>query len=328
MTVSSFSELYDQLQALFQQQAYLEAFDLATQALPEFPEQRTLLDYWRMMMSARAGDEDQALQILGQALERGQWYSEVLLRRSPSLRPLQGRSDFEALAARNQEQAEQDQDEVYPLYTLRPEGRCQPGGDPCSLLLGLHANMATAHTSMGFWRTAATAGWLVGAVQSSQAVWKNAYVWDDREIAEQEVRRHYDTLIETYAVHPRRTVLAGHSMGGEIAIWMAIKGALPARGFLAIGPGGPWMDNLAEWENLLRERLAEGPAEARTRELRGYIITGEDDGSIPHENIDTLVSWLNRAGIRCGIETVAGVEHDYTPEYDPAILRGLNFLME
>ena len=42
-------------------------------------------------------------------------------------------------------------------------------------------------------------------------------------------------------------------MGGEIAIWLALRGSIEARGFLAIGPGGPYMDNLAEWEPVLRD---------------------------------------------------------------------------
>lgn len=318
MDALSFEEIYERLRALYQQEAYDQALTLATEALEAFPEQRILLDYWRMTMAARTGDNGQALQVLQNALENGQWYSEQILRRSPSFKALQGEQAFEALVLQNQANAEQDQEHNFPVFTLRPEGRCQAGGPPCRLLIGLHANAATVQASLGFWREAATAGWLVAALQSSQAIWKGAYVWDDREIAEQQVRRHYAAIEENYAIDPRQTALAGHSLGGELAIWMALKGSLPTRGFLAIGPGGPWMDNLEPWQVMLSER--EGG------DLRGYIIVGEDDPSIPHENIQTLVEWLNRAGVRCGYESVVGVEHDYTPEYNPAIQRGLEFI--
>lgn len=320
MTDLTFKEIYRQLQVLYEQTDFTGALDLATHSLEDFPEQRTVLDYWRMTMAARTGDTALTLDVLQQALERGQWYSELLLRRSPSFKPLQETPEFEQLVLRNQDIAEHDQQNHYPLLTLRPEKRCQSGAPPCSLLIGLHSNAATVHQSLGFWRPAATSGWLVAALQSSQAIWKGAYVWDDREIAEQEVQHHFAILEEKYAIDPRRTVLAGHSMGGEIAIWLALKQAIPARGFLAIGPGGPWMDDLELWQPLLRERP--------DSELRGYIITGEDDVSIPHDNIQILVSWLNRAGIRCGFESISGQEHDHTPEYDPAVQRGINYLME
>jgi len=318
MTIPSFDEIYTRLQQLFQQEEYAGALELATRSLAIYPEQQTMLDYWRMTMAARVGDIPQTLDILQAALGRGQWYSDLLLRRSPSFKPLHDDPTFEALVMQNQALAEKDHAELFPLYTLRPEGRCQAGGDACPLLIGLHANAATVHTSLGFWRPAAEAGWLTAALQSSQALWKDAYVWDDREVAEKEVQHHFAVLEETYAIDPRRTVLAGHSMGGEIAIWMALKGSIPAQGFLAIGPGGPWMDNLEQWQPLLREQ--------ETSELRGYIITGEGDESIPQDNIQTLVEWLNLAGIQCGFESVPGVEHDYTPEYDPAILRGLEYI--
>jgi predicted esterase len=314
----TFEEIYTRLQTLYKQGDYSDALILATESLESYPEQSTVLDYWRMTMAARTGDTGQALQVLRGALEGGQWYSEQLLRRSPSFKILQGEEAFEALILQNQAVAEKDQEHVFPVYTLRSEGRCQAGGDPCKLLIGLHANASTVHTSMGFWRQAATAGWLVAAVQSSQAIWKGAYVWDDRAIAEKEIQRHYATLEENYAIDPRKTTLAGHSLGGEVAIWMALKGSIPARGFLAIGPGGPWLNNLEQWQPLLRERESD--------DLRGYILVGEDDPSVQHDNIQILVEWLNRAGVRCGYESVVGVEHDYTPDYDPAIQRGLEFI--
>ncbi len=320
MPEASFEETYIRLQNLFQAGEYAEALEAATEAVQIYPEQRTVLDYWRMGMSARLGDADLALEILRQAVERGQWYSEVLLRRSPSFKSLQSLPVFEELVARNQIMAEQDPATQYPIYTLRPEKRCQAGGPPCPLLIGLHSNMGTVYSSMGFWKPAAANGYLVAALQSSQALWKGAYVWDDRDLTERDVKHAYANLEENYAVDSRRLILGGHSLGGEMAIWLAIKGAVPAAGFLAIGPGGPWIDNLEQWQPLLREHTPTS--------LRGYIIAGEQDLSIPHENIETLVEWLNRAGISCELEIVPGLEHDHTPEYDPAVQRGLNFIME
>jgi dienelactone hydrolase len=314
----TFEALYEQLQQLYHQGNYAGALRLATQALETYPEQRTSLDYWRMTMAARTEDTDQTLQVLQEALERGQWYSELLLRRSPSFKALQDNPKFEKLVRLNQEVAESDQQNVYPIFALRPEKRCQSGGPACPLLLGLHTNAGTVSSSLGFWRPAATAGWLVAAPQSSQAIWKDAYVWDDRETAENEIKHHYATLRRSYAIDSKRIVVAGHAMGGEIAIWLALRGAIEARGFLAIGPGGPMMDDIDEWEALLHERPDDG--------LRGYVLAGGKDTSIPHEKIDKLVKKLNRAGVVCRMEILEDQGHDYTPAYDAAILRALEHL--
>src|SRR5512136_1790433 len=211
MEASTFDEIYSQLQDLYQDEEYLAALDMATQAVERFPEQRTVLDYWRMTLSARTGNPAQALSILQAALDSGCWYSELLLRRSPSLKALQGSPEFEALLARNQEAAERDQQVHFPLFTIRPQGKCQSGGPPCPLLVGLHTNGGNVQTSLDFWKPAATSGWLVAAPQSSQAIWKGAYVWDNRPIAETELKKHFVTLDERYAVDASRTVIAGHS---------------------------------------------------------------------------------------------------------------------
>ncbi len=318
MEPSTFDELYSQLQDLYHDEEYLAALDLANQAVEQYPEQRTVLDYWRMTLSARTGKPAQALRILQEALDSGCWYSELLLRRSPSLKPLQGSPEFEDLIARNQEAAEQDQQTHFPLFTIRSQGKCQSGGPPCPLLVGLHTNGGNVQSSLEFWKPAATHGWLVAAPQSSQAIWKGAYVWDDRPTAGAEVKKHFATLRERYSVDISRSIIAGHSLGGELAIYLTLNGSVEARRFLAIGPAGPFMDDLNEWEPLLHENPLHG--------LQGYIITGELDSTISHTNINNLVAIFNQVGISTRLETIPEAAHDYTPAFDEAILRALEFL--
>ena len=318
MEHTTFDELYSQLQELYQDEEYLAALELASQALEQFPGQRTVLDYWRITLSARTGSPAQALSILQAALDSGCWYSELLLRRSPSLKVLQGSPEFEDLIARNQEAAEQDQQTHFPLFTIRPQGKCQSGGPPCPLLVGLHTNGGNLRSSLDFWKPVAASGWLVAAPQSSQAIWKDAYVWDDRQVAEAEVKKHFTTLSERYAVDANHLILAGHSLGGELAIYLTLNGSVKARRFLAIGPAGPFMDDLDEWEPLLHENPIQG--------LQGVIITGELDSTISHTNINNLVAIFNQVGLPTRLETIPGATHEYSPAFDRAILRALKFL--
>lgn len=320
MPEASFDSIYHRLQQLYATQEYAQALTLSSRAIEEYPEQRTVLDYWRMTMAARTGAVDLALIILAEALDRGEWYSDLLLRRSPSFQPMLDDPRFELLVARNQQIAEQDHAREYPLFTLRPEGRCASGGPPCPLLIGLHAGGTTAHTSLPFWAPGAAAGWLVAAPQSSQAIWKNAYVWNDREFAESDVQKHFATLRQTYSLDLRQIVVAGHAAGGELAIWLALRGSIEMSGFIAIAPGGMFMDDLEEWQSLLEAGIPPG--------LRGYIIVGKDDASIPHENIHKLTDNLNLSGVECILETIPGLEHEFDPEYTPAIVRALEFLSQ
>ena len=316
-------ETIDDLQTRLQQLYYAEDFrgalDLAAAGKNRFPDHSFLLYYWQITMAARLGDPTQAILLLHEVIQSGGWYAETLLRRSPSLKSLQGDEEFEALVLLNREQQERNQEQIYPLLILRSEGQCQSSKSPCPLLLALHANASTAQASIPFWRPAASAGWLVAVPQSSQPMWKDAYIWDDRDFAMQEITRHFSALSKKYFIDPTRVVLAGHSMGGEMAVWLALSAALPARGFMAIGPAGPFLDALENWQPLIEASQGTG--------MRGYIAVGREDNTIPLNNIRKIVGQLNKAGIACQLEEIPDVGHQYSVEYEASLLRGLKYIL-
>lgn len=319
MKYTTFEELYALLKERFGEGEFFTALQMANDGLQQFPEERTILDYWRITLAAKNGDNPLALEYFAEALDQGSWFSDVLLRRSPALADLQDDPQFNALLARNLELAEHDQARQFPLYMLRPEGKCQAGGTACPLLIGLHLSGATAQASLDFWKPAAALGWLVAAPQSSQALMRGAYVWDNRKIAEKEIRKDYENLLETYSINPWQVVLAGHSLGGEIAIWLTLRRAIENTYFLAVGPIGPLMNDLDAWRELLHDQPL--------NELRGYILQGELDSAVSADNIAALVEMLNRAGIETALEILPELEHDFHPAYEEGIRRGLNYLI-
>jgi predicted esterase len=316
----SFEDFQKRIQDLYQRQQYARAHDLAEQHAGTYPDQTPVVNYWRVCMAVRVGKPAEALQLLTDMINSGFWYGETLLRRSPSLQPLQGDPTFEELVEKNREQQVKDQEQLFPLITLRSRGGCQDDEHPCPLMVALHGNGVTAQSSVDFWKPAASAGWLVGIPQSSQAMWKDAYIWSDLETARMEIEQHINLLNRQYAVDARRTVLAGHSMGGELAVWLALSGATEVRGIVAIGPGGPFMDNPDDWAELVQAYSGQP--------LRAYLIYGEADTSIQQQNIHVLAEMLQKSGAACEVESLPGVGHDYNPAYIAPFLRGLKFVLD
>jgi predicted esterase len=271
-------------------------------------------------MSARTGNPKLAYALLDEVHETGFWFGEVLLRKSPSLLTLQGAAEFEQRVERNRLLREKDQAQQFPLLIIHSQGRCAQDMPPCPLLIGLHSNAATAQDSLDFWRAAAATDWLAAAPQSSQTMWKGAYVWNDEDTARLEVQKHYAALLQRYSLDTERVVFAGHSMGAEMAMRLAISAAIPVQGFIAIGPGGPYMDEPKQWEDLLKANPARG--------LRGYIIYGSEDRSIPQKNISRVVERLNRSGIPTEVECLSLVGHDFEVDYEESLLNGLNFIFQ
>ena len=318
MHVETFEAFQTRLQRLFQGKEYAEALTLLDQEGQNFPEYAHLIYYWRLMVTARSGQIEQANQILEEVLQSGFWFGERLLRVNEALQNLQDDPEFERLLEINRKLRQADLSKRYPLLVLRSEGRCQAGGTGCPLLLGLHANAAIARTSLDFWQPAAQAGWLVAAPESSQGLWQGAFVWDDRETAEAEIQKHISSLEEGYAVDIDRVVLAGHEKGGEVAIWTALRGKTAARGFIAIAPHGAFIKHPDRWLPLLQENEIPG--------LRGYLIIGEEDLNVSQNDLEPLVETFERGGVACELEVIPHVGADYSPEYDPSLLRALEFV--
>jgi dienelactone hydrolase len=203
------------------------------------------------------------------------------------------------------------------LFVDEPEGGCPPDGG-CPLFLALHGNGSNARLTLAGWRPVLAAGWLLAVPQSSQGVSMDSYVWNDQEIAQREVAEHYATVTAKHTVDTGRAVLAGFSMGGETALRAALVGTVPVRGFILLGPGGPTIDTPDAWLPLL--------AGAAGRGLRGYILLGENDASIPHDAIWTLVDHLNAHGIPCALEVIPIIRHEYPADFAPYLERALAFV--
>jgi dienelactone hydrolase len=308
----TFAQVTAQIGQHFQNREYAEALDVATREAPRFPRDKPFLDYYAMCAAARVSDYTRVYAMLEAGLQQGVWYGEYLLRQSPSFQPLQGQPEFERLVAASLEAQAQDTSSQSVLVTRRPGHHSAAS----PLLLALHGNNSTADASFPFWQAAADQGWLVAVPQSSQALYKGASHWTEHAAAVADIQPHFEALRGQF--DPSQVVVAGHSMGGEIAIGLALRGTVGARGFITIGPGGPFTDEPEQWRADIEA--------ARERNLRGYFIVGEKDDLIQPQAIQTLAGMLNAAGLPAQVERVPDATHDFTPAYEAALLRGLAFV--
>ena len=317
MTDPAFSALQTQMFQLYQQGDYEAALQLVAQEAGRFPQQAHLLDYWRVCLAAQAGDRQQALEILQEALASGQWYPESQLREDEDLASLQGLPEFERLVEISRERHSAAQHGVRPALTiLAPAAMEQAKGPPRPLLMALHGNQSSAAEHAPLWQAAGD-DWLVALPQSSQLGGPGQYVWPDLDLAGDELAAHYAGIHQHYLVDPDRVVLAGFSRGGEAAIWLALTGRLPARGFLAVVPGGPLTRDPAQW--LPAIEAAEG------RDLRGFIVGGGQDLLIAQTR--QFVAMLEEHGFRCQLRLYPELGHEYPPDFAALLPEALKYLV-
>jgi predicted esterase len=315
MPYATFGQLTEQLVQHFQNRQYAEALDLIMAEGGNFPQDRMWADYWKMVSAARVGNRELVFEVARKSLADGLWYGEVLWRQSPSYAPLQGDPEFEQIVADSLAAQLRDTPSTEPVVINRTPSN-HSAKSP--LLMALHGNQATAEKTLPFWESAVVDGWVLAVPQSDQVMFKNAFAWDDLERSKAYLTSQYDTLAKNTIFDSSQVVIAGHSMGGLIAIQMALEGLIPVRGFVVNGPAVPYLDAPEELDKLL--------ASARDRGLRACFILGEQDDAINMPEVKNLAEKMKAAGIPCEVEMVPDSTHDYTPGYDAALRKGLAFV--
>lgn len=319
MSELTFDALLNRAYQLYQMEEYVQALDLLTREAGQFPEQAQTLYFWRICLAARARRMALAIQLLGEALAAGHWYPEAQLRGEEDLEPLQGLAEFEKLVEVSRQRHAAVQAKAVPLLlTLEPEKESPADLPSPPLLLALHGNRSNARSAVDHWRPAVDLGWLLALPQSSQVGGPEAYIWDDRDWAEREIKEHYAALREQQVFDPRRVVVGGFSLGGELAIWLALSGAIEARGFIAVGPGGPLMREPDNWIPLIEA--------GQSRGLRGYIVLGEQD-AFCHDSAQALTQMLWARDIPCQLEVHPGLGHSFPREFRRSLARALEFIL-
>ncbi len=312
-----FPQFEARIRKLFAESKYLEVINLIDDEGDYYPAEHVYLKYWQIGMAARDDNPDLALQYLDQLLEEGAWISQLLLRTSPSLEIMQDLVEFDERVKLMAQLQRAEQAKLLPLLTLRRENEADPPETGYPTLIGLHADRSIALTSIKFWHPVAQRGWLVGVPQSSQALWSGAYIWEDRTQAQLEISDSLGALQAKYPVNARRTIIAGHRGGGELAAWLPAAGGIDVVGFIAVAPSGTLLERPEEWLRTLHGRIA--------APLRGVFIVPEGDARLPE--IKRITDIFNAHSLPARLEVLPGVGADYQPEYDPAFLAALDFIL-
>ena len=294
MPVRSFESLQQRLQELSTAGDYESARKLAEDNLPRFPKFAHILSLWLVGMSARLHKYPDAMSALERVLDTGFWYDEDMLRRSSALKAVWHRADFQELLTRNRQARECDAIEAHSLMVLHRDQACQPGKPECPLLIALHDNSSTASETLETWKEIASSGWLVAALQSSQAMWKGAYIWNDFDQAAIDLQDHFQVLSARYVIDPTQLILGGTGRGAEMAALLTLRGVLPVRGFIAINPTGPLISRPEKWESILLEPREFNPP--------GYLLIDSRLEESVQENVRIFTDLLNESGIHAELD--------------------------
>jgi pimeloyl-ACP methyl ester carboxylesterase len=308
------NDLYARVLALYFAEDYTGAFELATAGLEQFPQNRNFVQSLRAMLAARVGEEDTALTILRETIEKAGFWFGSRFWQDEDFDAIRENAEFVRLHAISDERMKAAQASVKPeLTTFEP-----PDTRQAPLLMALHGNGSSVFWHTNHWQPAAAQGWLVALPQSSQlaghdTIDQYAYSWDHEPTVDREIRDHYAALHGRFAED--RVVVAGFSRGAENAVRLALQGVIPARGFIAVCPGGPYSQEPELWDAVIKAGHS----------VRGWIIMGGKDHFGEETNV--LVDKLRAAGSVVEVSVYDDMGHDYPPDFQDRLPEMLRFVL-
>jgi predicted esterase len=307
MESMTFHELTNQMVALYHQDRKEEALQLIEQHQDAFPEQAARLMFWRMCFLSLTGRLEDTLAVFKQGLDSGLWWQPELFT-DPDLNAVRDLPEFQRLMATSQEKYEQMQGTIERDYAvLLPE---QPSSGKYPLLITLHGRNGNKESDLAQWELARQRGWLVLSAQSTQPVFQGAYHWDNPERGLADLRFYYDQVLQKYQVDPQQIVIAGFSQGSGMAIYTALTGTLPVRGFIGIGTW--WAD-----ANQL---------DMPGRQVRGYFITGEKDHTL--ERAREIQEVLRKNKVEFAEEVHADLGHEFSSDFGASFDKAIHFIFK
>jgi predicted esterase len=310
MEQMTFRELTNQMVALYHQGKMEEALHLVEQHLDAFPEQNARLAFWRMCLLSRSGRPADVLPVFEQGLASGLWWTRELFA-DTDLDAVRELPEFQRLVDVSQQKFEEARMQIpRERIVLKPE---TPASGRYPMLIALHGRNANMETHVGPWEAARRRGWLVVAPQSTQPLFPGAYCWDDPQQGLADVRFAHEEISQQYPIDPQRILIAGFSQGSGMAMYMALRGSLAARGF--IGVASWWVDP--------KELIPQGEVAQR---VRGYFITGEKDHTV--ETAREIQNVLRENDIQFGQESHPDLAHEFSSDFGQSFEAAIDFIFK
>jgi len=307
MESMTFNQLTEQMVALYHQKKMEEALQLIERNLNSFPEQAARLTFWRMCFLSLTGRSEEVLAVFQQGLDSGLWWHTELFT-DPDLNAVRDLPEFKRLMAISQERYEEEQAQIERDYTvLQPE---PPSSGQYPLLITLHGRNGNKESDLVQWELARQRGWLVLSAQSTQPVFQGAYHWDNSDRALADLRFYYDQVLQKYEVDPQRILIAGFSQGSGMAMYTALTGSLPVRGFIGIGTW--WAD-----ANQL---------DIPGNQVRGYFITGEKDHTL--ERAREIQEVLRKNNVEFAEEVHTDLGHEFSADFGASFDKAIHFIFK
>lgn len=316
---TNWNEVRESAYALVEQEHFNEALALVEQAAPKLQDREFEVSDLTMKILFETGRTDEALTVWEKGLEEGFFY--FVVPRSGTYDDVRKIDRFKKLLAWNNRLREKSNIGSKPEYKVITPASYSPT-DSYPLLMIIHGGNQSIVKAMDTWDPKVIGDDLIIAyVQSSMQADTKSYRWDlggvdiySPPTAQDEVLGLFQEIVGKYSVDTSQIALAGFSQGGNLSLFMAAEGTIPARGFIAGCPA------------TRTPVLLETAQAAAARGVLGTIFVGSKDWTAA--TVQTTVSNFNEAGLTVNHIVMEGKGHEYPDNFEEVLREAVKHIYQ
>ena len=262
---------------------------------------------FKYALASAAGLEEEALHLMKEAIiEKGFWYGNEYLISDDDLKPLHKFEEFHTIVQLCKEREE------LAKKTERADVKYIDSKKKEKLFIAMHGDQENIQIVEPYWKSVLTKDYTLALPQSSQIQFSDGYVWDDIHRGKEELKEHYDKLIENRTVE--RLIIGGFSAGARVALYTILQKDIAVDGFIFMAP---WLPEVEEWNELL--------GVLQDRNIKGYIVCGDQDEDC-FECTQQFVQLLRDKNIEHKYKVVPNLNHDYPEYFDEMLKEAIEYI--
>ena len=262
---------------------------------------------FKYALASAAGLEEEALHLMKEAIiEKGFWYGYEYLISDDDLKPLHKFEGFHQMVQLCKEREE------LAKKTERADVKYIESKKKEKLFIAMHGDQENIGIIEPYWKSVLVQNYTLALPQSSKIQFSDGFVWDDLHRGKEELKEHYDKLIENRTVE--NVIIGGFSAGARVALYTILQKDIAVDGFIFMAP---WLPEVEEWNELL--------GVLQDKHIKGYIVCGDQDEDC-FECTQQFVQLLRDKNIEHKYKIIPNLNHDYPIHFEEVLKEAIEYI--
>ncbi|KYZ68617.1 alpha/beta hydrolase [Bacillus sp. GZT] len=262
---------------------------------------------FKYALASAAGLEEEALHLMKEAIiEKGFWYGNEYLISDDDLKPLHKFEEFHQMVQLCKEREE------LAKKTERADVKYIESKKKEKLFIAMHGDQENIGIIEPYWKSVLAQNYTLALPQSSKIQFSDGFVWDDLHRGKEELKEHYDKLIENRTVE--HVIIGGFSAGARVALYTILQKDIAVDGFIFMAP---WLPKIEEWNELL--------GVLQDKHIKGYIVCGDQDEDC-FKCTQQFVQLLRNKNIEHKYKVIPNLNHDYPIHFDEVLKEAIEYI--